>query len=64
MKEVNSNTYKFKNGSDLLLGQDIYDTYIVSCLDADMNIVWVMKFDKEAEAIAQFEHSKKVEMDT
>lgn len=52
--------YKLPNGNELLLGQNIYGVWVVSCWDKELNNVWEMKFDKYSEAEAQFKRSKEI----
>jgi hypothetical protein len=54
------NNYKLQNGNEILLGQDIYGSWTVSCWNEELDCLWNMKFDKQSDAEAQFQRSVNV----
>jgi hypothetical protein len=54
--------YKLPNGNEILLGQDIYGTWNVTCWDKDYNLIWRTKFDKQSDAQVRFDECKKISL--
>lgn len=48
-------SYKKSDGEEIMLGQDIYGTWQVSCWNKDLDCLWEKRFDKESEAREEFE---------
>jgi hypothetical protein len=55
MSDSFGDSYKLPNGEEILLGQDLYGRWVVSCWDKDLNNRWEVTFDKLSEAKVEFE---------
>jgi hypothetical protein len=54
-----NDSYKLKNGDEVLIGLNIYNQWAVSCWDEEMNNRWEKIFDNEADARKEFERWRK-----
>lgn len=52
-------SYKTLNDEEIILGRDIYGTWVVSCWDKNMEYRWEKKFDKLIDAKVEFERWRK-----
>jgi hypothetical protein len=59
---TNPNTYKLPNGNDILLGQNIFGVWTVSCWDDDFNVIWITEFKDEKDAQNRFEECKRISL--
>lgn len=59
MIDSNGDSYKTSAGEEILLGQDIYGRWCVSCWDKDLNNRWEVYFDKLSDAKMEFERWRK-----